>query len=205
MKPRGIQHHLFEGLRIVLVCMVVYTAAIYGQDPRVQELTAPPPLKIVSREERTQLDESKDAKTRVRKTIELADGHLLKAEEQTTQNQHDAASAELGKYWALVEDVLRFLSPLSHDNNKTRDLYKRVELALRGHGPRLTSMRRTTPLEYAVWIKDVEDFARKGRTEALNSFYGQTVVRDVQKKPTNERPSDKQTKDGSSPPGSKKQ
>ncbi len=42
-------------------------------------------------------------------------------------------------------------------------------------------MRRTTPLEFAVWIKQVEDFARDGRTEALNSFYGHTVVRDPQK------------------------
>ena len=42
-------------------------------------------------------------------------------------------------------------------------------------------MRRTTPLEFAVWIKKVEDFARDGRTEALNSFYGHTVVREPQK------------------------
>jgi hypothetical protein len=42
-------------------------------------------------------------------------------------------------------------------------------------------MRRTTPLEFAVWIKQVEDFARQGRTEALNSFYGHTVVREPQK------------------------
>ena len=42
-------------------------------------------------------------------------------------------------------------------------------------------MRRTTPLEFAVWIKQVEDFARDGRTEALNSFYGHTVVREPKK------------------------
>jgi hypothetical protein len=52
-------------------------------------------------------------------------------------------------------------------------------------------MRRTTPLEFAVWIKQVEDFAREGRTEALNSFYGHTVEHDESKpeeKPT-EKPS----------------
>ncbi len=53
-----------------------------------------------------------------------------------------------------------------------------LELALRSDGPRLTTMRRTTPLEYAVWIKKVEEFARESRTEALNSFYGHTVVRE---------------------------
>ena len=51
-------------------------------------------------------------------------------------------------------------------------------------------MRRTTPLEFAVWIKQVEDFARDGRTEALNSFYGHTVVRESKDK-TNEKPEEK--------------
>jgi len=70
---------------------------------------------------------------------------------------------------------------MKRDSNKTRDLYKRLELALRADGPRLTTMRRTTPLEYAVWIKKVEEFARASRTEALNSFYGHTVVREREK------------------------
>ena len=47
-------------------------------------------------------------------------------------------------------------------------------------------MRRNTPLEFAVWIKHVEDFARDGRTEALNSFYGHTVVRE--QKTTDDKP-----------------
>jgi hypothetical protein len=50
-------------------------------------------------------------------------------------------------------------------------------------------MRRITPLEFAVWIKHVEDFARDGRTEALNSFYGHTVVREQKATDkTNEKP-----------------
>jgi hypothetical protein len=48
-------------------------------------------------------------------------------------------------------------------------------------------MRRITPLEFAVWIKKVEDFARAGRTEALNSFYGHTVVREPQKEKAEEK------------------
>jgi hypothetical protein len=92
-------------------------------------------------------------------------------------------------YHALIETALSFLSTFKRDSNKTRDLYKRLELALRAHGPRLTSMRRTTPLEFAVWIKQVEDFARDGRTEALNSFYGHTVVRDKDK--SNDKPKEK--------------
>ena len=196
--------HIVQRLGIVLVCLIFYNPTMGAQEPR-QQLAAPPPMKAIARDERSQIEEAKDAKARVRTAIDLAEGHLSKAEAHTSQHEYEAASAELGKYWALIEDDLSFLTPMSNDNNKTRDLYKRLELALRAHGPRLTSMRRTTPIEYAVWIKEVEDFARKSRTDALNSFYGHTVVRDGQQKPVNEKPSDKQSKDGAIVPKTKQQ
>ena len=93
-------------------------------------------------------------------------------------------------YWALIEDMFWFHEDKANATaTRRRDLYKRLELALRAHGPRFSTMRRSTPAEYAVWIKEIEDFARKGRTEALNSFYGHTVLREArrnQRKPGNE-------------------
>jgi len=170
----------------LLLLAVVYAPAVFCQDgppaqPSPTPLTAPPPRKLIPKNERSQLDQSEDSKQRVRLTIEMAGAHLGLAEKETTGGSFDAASAEVGIYHALIEDVLNFLSAQKRDSNKTRDLYKRLEMALRGDGPRLTAMRRTTPLEFAVWIKEVEDFARQGRTEALNSFYGHTVVREPQK------------------------
>jgi hypothetical protein len=177
-------------LATMLLCAFVYLPAAYAQTPQPQPtpLTAPPPLKVITKEERQQLDQTKDIKQRLRLTIELASGHLTRAEQLTMQASYDEASAEVGMYHALVEDALDFMSSLKRDSDKTRDLYKRLELALRSDGPRLTSMRRVTPLEFAVWIKKVEDFARAGRTEALNSFYGHTVVRE---KNNPEKPDDK--------------
>ena len=96
-------------------------------------------------------------------------------------------------YHALIENALQFLSTFKRDSNKTRDLYKRLELALRADGPRLTAMRRITPLEFAVWIKQVEDFARDGRPEALNSFYGHTVVREPKSRKGSEKPKETPT------------
>jgi len=165
--------------------MLVFTA--HAQENPPQPLTAPPPPKVISTEERAKIDENKDEKGRIRTTLELAESRLNKAQLLTEQHDFHAASTELGRYAALIEDALAFLSPMSRDRNKTRDLYKRVELALRAHGPRITSIRRVTPLEYAVWIKQLEDFARKGRIEALNSFYGHTVVRDAPSGPTVEK------------------
>ena len=169
---------MIRSIQVILLLATFHIPVINAQEPQVQEQPAPPPLKIISRAERSQINQSKDAKARVQTTLELALVHLAEAEQQTTQHDYPAAAARAGQYWALVEDVFSFLKTMKTDSNKTRDLYKRVELALRAHGPRLSAIRRGTPLEYSVWIRAIEDFARDGRTEALNSFYGHTVFRD---------------------------
>ncbi len=166
-------------------------ATVTGQDPRPRDETAPPPLKVITRQERAQLNEAKDPKARLKLTLALAETHLANAETQTAQTEFDNAAAEAGMYWALVEDLFVYLGTVKRDNNKTRDLYKRLELSLRAHGPKFAMMRRSTPAEYAVWIKEIEDFARKGRTQALNSFYGHTVIRDVPAKPAEQKEAEK--------------
>ncbi|MGI8898579.1 MAG: hypothetical protein ACR2IB_09325 [Pyrinomonadaceae bacterium] len=196
MKFRGLQIRIL--LKLALLCLAVYVPALRAQEPE-QQLTAPPPLKMVSREERARVDGAEDSKARIRTTIELAELRLAKAEVLTNENDFEGATGELGKYEALIDDALSYLSPMTRDRNRTRDLYKRLELALRAHGPRLTAIRRSTPLEYAVWIKELEEFARKGRTEALNSFYGHTVFREPQKK-AEEKPPDKPTKNNAAAP-----
>ena len=175
---------IFPALPLLLVVLAC-VPAVFAQEeqpkpsPQPTPLTAPPPFKMIVKEERAEMDAmSKDAPKRLKLTMEFAGGHLTRAEQHTARGDYEAASAEVGMYHALIENALEFLSTFKRDSNKTRDLYKRLEMALRSDGPRLTAMRRITPLEFAVWIKQVEDFARDGRTEALNSFYGHTVVRE---------------------------
>jgi hypothetical protein len=168
---------IVSSTQILLLLAILYVPVVSAQEPAVQD-HAPPPLKIISRVERAQIDESKDAKARVRISLDLALVRLGEIEAQTTLRDYPAALAGAGRYWALLEDVFGFLKTMKTDSNKTRDLYKRVELALRAHGPRLSAVRRGTPSEFSFWMKEIEDFARNGRTEALNSFYGHTVVRD---------------------------
>lgn len=190
-------------LLLAFVCLPSAQAQSAPQ-PSPTPLTAPPPLKLITREDKAQLDQAKDPKQKLRTTIELGVVHLTRAEQLTNEANYDAASAEVGMYHALIENALEELAALKRDSNKTRDLYKRLELALRADGPRLTAMRRITPLEFAVWIKKVEDFARAGRTEALNSFYGHTVVREPQKEKAEEKPpekpNDSPTPDNPTPP-----
>jgi hypothetical protein len=188
----------------LLLLVFVYVPVVYAQDPQPQPtpLTAPPPFKTIVKEERDQIELTKDSGKRLRMTMDFAVVHLTRAEQQTEQTNFDAAAAEVGMYHALIENALVFLSTFKRDSNKTRDLYKKMEMALRSQGPRLTAMRRTTPLEFAVWIKQVEDFAREGRTEALNSFYGHTVVKEPPKSgadKTNEKPKETPTPKSNQP------
>ena len=186
----------------LLILAFVCLPAVNAQDaqppatPQATPLPAPPPFKMIVKEERAAIEQSKDSGRRLKLTIEYAGGHLARAEQHTARENYEAASAEIGMYHALIESALDFLSSFKRDSNKTRDHYKRLELSLRADGPRLTAMRRITPLEFAVWIKQVEDFARQGRTEALNSFYGHTVVRDPEKK---EKPKESPTPKSNQP------
>jgi len=199
MKSRGTHLRIsYPVVKLALLCLAISVPVLRAQEPAAQQLTAPPPLKIVSREERARIDQADDPKARIRATIELAELRLAKAEILTSEHDFEGATGELGKYEALIDDALNYLSPMIRDKTKTRDLYKRLELALRAHGPRLTAIRRSTPLEYAVWIKQLEEFARNGRTEALNSFYGHTVFREPQKK-VEDNPAEKPAKNSPMP------
>lgn len=163
---------------MLLLCALCL-AIVSGQEPHQHDQnTAPPPLKVMSTRERAQVNEAKDPKARVKLTLELSEAHIANAELRTSQSEFDTAAAEAGMYWALIDDLFTYLGSIKKDNDKTRDLYKRLELSLRAHAPKFALMRRGTPAEYAVWIREVEEFTRKGRTEALNAFYGQTVIRD---------------------------
>lgn len=170
-------------MRIVLSCClltgftVLVAPAARGQESHLLS-APPPPMKFVSRSERTQLSVTRDAKARTRATIELAEARLSRAEQLTAGQQYDAANAELGVYQGLIEDALVFLGEIKKNDNKLRDTYKRLELALRVHCARLEAIRRVTPSDYAVHVKAICECARNARTAALNSFYGDTVVRE---------------------------
>jgi hypothetical protein len=151
--------------------------------PLTPQLPTPPPMRFVARDDRSQLTNTRDPKARVRLTIELAEARLIHMEALTFHKEFEKASEVLGTYLGLIEDVMRFIGGMPRDKNSTRDLYRRLDIALRAQIPRLAVMRRETPSDYAIHLKTGEEFARNTRTEALESFYGHTVLReDLEKK-----------------------
>jgi len=135
-------------------------------------------MRFVAREDKSQLTTTRDAKARVKLTIELADARLGHMEALTSHKEFEKASEALGTYLGLIEDAMRFIGGMPREKNSTRDLYRRLDIALRAQIPRLAVMRRDTPSDYAIHLKTAEEFARTARTDALESFYGHTVLRE---------------------------
>lgn len=162
----------------VVTLSVLMCVEARGQVPAGTPLPAPPPLRLVPREDRSQLEAARDVKARIRLSVELAEARLARAEQLTSAQQYESAARELGIYQGILEDALRFLKE-QKEQKKLRDTYKRFEITLRAHGMRLETMRRTTPNEFAVNIKSITDYTRDARGAALNGFYGDVVISDA--------------------------
>jgi hypothetical protein len=160
----------------IMVC--VLSLSTFAQQPRSPQLPAPPPMRFVSLDERSQLTAAKDSKSRIRTTIDLAASRLTRTEEFTSEKRFAQASEELGGYLGLIDNVRGFIAVMNRDKDSTRDLYRHLEIALRAHIPRLAVIRRTTPAEYAGNLKAAEEYVRDARAEALDSFYGHSVLRE---------------------------
>ena len=141
-------------------------------------MPAPPPMRFVSRDERSQLNTAKDPKARLRATLDFANEHLNKVEDFSAQRKFDQASEELGRYLGLLEDAQNLLFAMNSGKGNTRDLYRHVEIGLRPLPPRLAVVRRLTPVEYAGHIKTAEEYTRDLRSRILDTFYGPAQLRD---------------------------
>lgn len=172
---RPVMTHLF----LVLGFVVAGTGTSRAQDDDFRlPGPVPPPMRFVAVESRSQLAAESDPKRHAKTSLELAEASLSRAESLTEQQDFTAAAIELAQYQGLIDQSITYLQAIPPKGNKTLDMFKRMEIALRMHCPRLESMRRNTPLSYAANIKEVIQFAEASRDTSLNCFFGDTVVRE---------------------------
>ena len=167
-----------------LVLIFTFFACAQAQEgaapQQPQREDGPPPLRYVPPDVRQRLDGAKDAKTRARLSMEIAEERLIRAAQLAGEDKFAASTAEIGIYEAVVEETVRTLhaSNPGRANNKLRDIFKRVEITLRSHVTRLESIRRVLPERHAVYLKDAIDFVRDRRDQALGAFYSDSVIRE---------------------------
>ncbi len=163
------------GLLSALACAICLSAQAYAQGPVLTTTVAPPPLQFIPEEDRAQLSSSGDMRRRTRRSMEIADERLRQAEAQAQAHNFSRATQELGIYRALIDDAFRYISAAGRLDARARDLYRRLEQTLRGHSNRIEAIRRATPVEHAVHVRAVLDHTLEARTDALNSFFGNSV------------------------------
>jgi hypothetical protein len=174
--------HIHTSAALAFVCALIVCGAssVRAQQPDalVPPQPAPPPMRYIPEATRAQLAGARDAKTRTRLSIDAAEERLLAAEQLTGVRHYDEAAAALGIYQAIITDALAYLRQIGKSDGKTRDLFKLLEQAVFHHTGRIEAMRRDTPSDYAVNVRAALLAARELRTNALNAFYGNTVLRE---------------------------
>jgi hypothetical protein len=167
-----------RGLRVARALLFVACAcagvAAQPQNASAQKPptdVAPPPMRYLPPETRARLDAARDLKARTRLGMELAEERLISAAAHVEADRFDAATLELGVYAAIVRDAIDHVRKHSKSQGKTRDHFKRIELALRSHVPRLETLRRSLPSQHAVHAQTTLDFVRDSRAEVLDAFF----------------------------------
>ena len=136
----------------------------------------PPPLKVLSKEEKSSLNAQSDIKKHTILALELMDARLLKAEELNSKQDFRAMFNELGGFNALMDDTITFLNKNNSGGGKVLNNFKRIEITLRKDITRLEIIRRDLPLEYEPYVRRLTKYVREARTKAVEPLFGETVL-----------------------------
>ena len=137
---------------------------------------APPPLKLISKDERSRLDGVTDLKLRTKLELDMMNNRLMTAEKLHSSEDYDGVFHELGSFQGLMDDNLDYLLKRDTGNGKVLDNFKRLEIALRGFGPRLEIIRRDLPPRYEDYLRRLIKYVRDARSKAIDPQFGDTVV-----------------------------
>lgn len=152
--------------------LVLFSQINFAQD------TAPPPLKLLSKTEKSQLEAERDVKRRTKLSLDLMEVRLLKAEMLSNQESYRAMFTELGGFHALMDNTINFLSKSDTNQGKVLNNFKRVELSLRKYVTRLEVIRRELPVKYELYVRGLVKYVRQARSKAVEPLFGETVLRD---------------------------
>lgn len=155
-----------------LFTLLLTTASAQDGSPDL----APPPLKIISQDERGRLDGQTDLKKRTQLVLELMTGRLTMAEKLGLSNDFDGVFRELGGFHGLMDNGLDYLQKRDTGRGKVLDNFKRIEIALRAFRPRIESIRRELPSRYEDYMITLLKYVRDARTKATEPLFADTVV-----------------------------
>ena len=163
-----------------LVLLLGISIVAFGQPPTDDDL-APPPLKLLSQDERSRLVAETEVKRRTKLALELMEARLKQAERLHTSENYDEMFVQLGAFHGLMDNMLDFLNKSDKDSGKVLNNFKRFEIGLRGFTPRLQMIHQDVPTRYEQYVRNLLKNLRMARARAIEPLFDDTVVPD--KKP----------------------
>jgi hypothetical protein len=149
---------------------------IAGAQDVVDDQIAPPPLRLISQDEKTRLAAESDVKKKTKLGLDMMEARLKQAEAFNVNDNHDQMFVELGAFHGLMDYMLEFLNKSGKDSGKVLNNFKRFEIGLRGFTPRLELVRRNLPLRYEAYVKILIRNLRAARTKAIEPLFDDSVV-----------------------------
>jgi hypothetical protein len=170
------------GGRLLLLSVFALTLATASAAQTVHDdEIAPPPLRLISQEEKNRLAAEADVKKRTKLGLELMEVRLKQAEVFDSNEQFDQMFVELGAFHGLMDSMLEFLNRSDKDSGKVLNNFKRFEIGLRGFTPRLALIHRELPGKYEQYVRILIKNLRNARAKAIEPLFDDVVVPD--KKP----------------------
>ena len=152
---------------------------IRAQEPALPEPpsdAAPPPMAVLSKEEKQQLNLQNDIKKRTKLSMELMETRLKTAEALAGQDKFQETINELGGFQALLENTLNFLIRKDNGSSKIDYNFKRLEIGLRPLVSRLELVRRELPFKYGYYVVKLQKYVREARAKAVEPLFSDSVV-----------------------------
>lgn len=168
-------------LSFFLFCLFTFSFCLSAAAQDDPPELAPPPLKIISKDEHSRLDAKTDIKDRTKLSLDLMNTRLATAEKLSSVQDFDGMFRELGAFHGLMDDCFEFLHKRDNGGGKVLDNFKRLEIGLRGFSPRIETIRRELPQRYDVYVRKLMGYVREARTKATEPLFGDTVL--PQKRP----------------------
>ena len=166
---------VFSFLCCFLCCFIIFSETAAAQEIEATDI-APPPLKILSKAEKNQLDETTDVKKRTVLALALMEARVKKAEEFDDQNQYEQMYEQLGGFHSLIDYTLNFLNRNNSGSRSTLNNFKRFEIGLRVFPPRIEVMRRELPIKYESYLRSLLKIIRETRSKAVEPFFSDSVI-----------------------------
>ncbi len=173
------QKRIFTTL-FLLITVNCSLLTVFAQDetPNAIIAPAPPPLKIISKEEKKQLEEQIDIKKRTKLSLVLMEQRLKEAETLYSREQYREMFDKLGSFQALVDNTLDFLKQNDNGRGKVLNNFKRFEMSLRAFLPRLELIRRELPTQFEPYVRNLAKYVRDARSKAVEPFFDNSIVKD---------------------------